>query len=152
MTMPALAGVQIMAEQVPVTAQVTPHIVGPMKRATFQQEKPEPIAEALAEFGHLQIGHIPKLRFSAGRTKLGLMKTVIEISFDHYDRFMERCDPACRESEILKRGPKVRPPNGSHYERIVEIHCEMPEAKILLDAARRVYPVVVSAIGKSISL
>ena len=80
------------------------------------------------------------------------MKTLIEISLDHYDRFMERCDPACRESEILSKGPIVRAPNGSHYERIVEIHCEMPEAKILLDAARRVYPVVVSAIGKAISL
>jgi hypothetical protein len=103
------------------------------------------------EIGHFKIDHDLQLRFSAERTKLGLLKTLIEISLDHYDRFMERCDPACRESEILKKGPIVRPPNGNHYERIVEIHCEMPEAKILLDAAKRVYPGVVSAIGKAIS-
>ena len=102
------------------------------------------------EIGHFKIDHDFELRFSAERTKLGLLKTFIEISLDHYDRFMERCDPACRESEILKKGPIVRPPNGNHYERIVEIHCEMPEAKILLDAAKRVYPCVVSAIGKAI--
>ena len=80
------------------------------------------------------------------------MKTLIEISLDQHDRFLERCDPACREYEILKKGPIVRPPNGNHYERIVEIHCERPEAKILLDAARRVYPGVVSAIQKAISI
>ena len=80
------------------------------------------------------------------------MKTLIEISLDHHDRFLERCDPACREYEILKKRPIVRCPKDGHYERIVEIHCEMPEAHILLDAARRLYPGLVSAIQKAISV
>ena len=75
---------------------------------------------------------------------------LIEISLDHYDRFLERCDPACSEFEILKKGLIVRRPKDSHYERIVEIHCEMPEAKIILDAARRVYPRAVPDIEKAI--
>jgi len=36
-----------------------------------------------------------------------------------------------------------------HYERIIEIACEVPEAQMLLAIARRLYPDAVSAIEKS---
>jgi hypothetical protein len=78
------------------------------------------------------------------------MKVVIELSLDHYDRFLEKCDPSCREYEILKNGLIVRHPKDGHYERIAEIPCEVPEAQILLAAARRLYPGAVSAIEKAI--
>ena len=80
------------------------------------------------------------------------MKTVIRISLRQYGRFLKRCDPACREYEILEIGPVLRLPQKGRFARIVEIHCELLEAQILLAAARRVYPAVVSAIEMAIFL
>jgi hypothetical protein len=80
------------------------------------------------------------------------MKVVIELPLDHYDHFLEKCDPSCREHEILKNGVIVRHPKDGRYERIAEIPCEVPEAQILLAAARRLYPSAVSAIEKAIAI
>jgi len=74
------------------------------------------------------------------------MKKVIELPLHQYCRFFKRCDPARREYNILEIGPILRGPKEGHYARTVEIHCEIPEAQILLDAARRLYPAAVSAI------
>ena len=73
-------------------------------------------------------------------------KKVIELPLHQYRRFLKRCDAASREYEILEIGPILRHPKESHYDRIVEIHCDVSEAQILLDAARRLYPAAVSAI------
>jgi hypothetical protein len=79
------------------------------------------------------------------------MKTVIEIALDHYCGFFKRCDPACREYEILEIGPILRRSKESHHKLTVEIHCEMQGAQILLDAARRLYPDAVLDIEKAIA-
>jgi len=79
------------------------------------------------------------------------MKTVIEIALDRYYGFFKRCDPACREYEILEIGPILRRSKESHHELTVEIHCEMQGAQILLDAARRLYPDAVLDIEKAIA-
>ena len=79
------------------------------------------------------------------------MKTVIEIALDHYYGFFKRCDPACREYEILEIGPILRRSKESHHKLTVEIHCEMQGAQILLDAARRLYPDAVLDIEKAIA-
>ncbi len=77
---------------------------------------------------------------------------LIEMSLDHYDRFLEKCDASSREYEILKNGLIVRRPNDGHYERIMEIACEVREAQMLLAIARRLYPDAVSAIEKAIAI
>ena len=80
------------------------------------------------------------------------MKMIIEISLDHYDRFLEKCDASSREYEILKNALIVSHRKDGHYERIIEIACEVAEAQMLLDIARRLYPDAVSAIAKAIAI
>jgi hypothetical protein len=80
------------------------------------------------------------------------VKIIIEMSLDYYDRFLEKCDASSREYEILKNGLILRHPKDGHYERIVEIPCEAPEAKMLLAIARRLYPDAVSAIEKAMAI
>ncbi len=77
---------------------------------------------------------------------------IIEMSLNHYDRFLEKCDASSREYEILKNGLIVSHRKDGHYERIIEIACEVPEAQMLLAIARRLYPDAVSAIEKAISI
>jgi hypothetical protein len=77
---------------------------------------------------------------------------IIEMSLDQYDRFLEKCDASSREYEILKNGVIVNHRKDSHYERIIEIACEVPEAQMLLAIARRLYPDAVSAIEKAIAI
>jgi hypothetical protein len=55
---------------------------------------------------------------------------IIEMSLDHYDRLLEKCDASSREWQILKNGLIVRRPNDGHYERIMEIACEVREAQL----------------------
>jgi hypothetical protein len=77
---------------------------------------------------------------------------IIEMSLDHYDRFLEKCDGSSREYEILKNGLIVRHPKDGHYERLIEILCEVREAQMLLAIARRLYPEAVSPIEKAIAI
>ncbi len=80
------------------------------------------------------------------------MKMIIEMSVDHYDRFLEKCDASSREYEILKNGLIVSHPQDGHYERIMVIACKVPEAQMLLATARRLYPDAASAIEKAIAI
>jgi hypothetical protein len=80
------------------------------------------------------------------------VKMIIEMSLDQYDRFLEKCDASSREYEILKNGVIVNHRKDGHYERIIEIACEVPEAQMLLAIARRLYPDAVSAIEKAIAI
>jgi hypothetical protein len=77
---------------------------------------------------------------------------IIEMSLEHYDRLLEKCDASSREYEILKNGLIVSQPKDGHYERIMVIPCEVPEAQMLLAIARRLYPNAVSAIEKAIAI
>jgi hypothetical protein len=80
------------------------------------------------------------------------LKKVIELPLHQYRRFLKRCDAASREYEILEIGPILRRPKEGHYDCTVEIHCEMSEAQILLEAAKRIYPRIVPAIANAGSL
>ena len=79
------------------------------------------------------------------------MRVVIEMSLQHYDRFLFRCDPGSREHALLKNGVIVRRPKADHFERIVEVDCTVEEAKALLDLAKQLYPAVVPDIEKAIA-
>jgi len=65
---------------------------------------------------------------------------IIEISVDHYDRFLALCDPASHEYEILKDAFIAHRPKDSRYERVVEISCEMRDAQLLLVLAQKICP------------
>jgi hypothetical protein len=80
------------------------------------------------------------------------VKMIIEMSLDQYDRFLEKCDASSREYEILKNSLIVSHPQNGHYERIMVIACEVPEAQMLLAMARRLYPDAVSAIENAIAI
>jgi HSP20 family molecular chaperone IbpA len=76
---------------------------------------------------------------------------IIEMSLDQHDRFVALCVPASREYEILKNGLIIRRPKEGHFERIIEIPCEMQDAQLLLVLAQKICRVAVPAIEKAIS-
>jgi hypothetical protein len=76
---------------------------------------------------------------------------VIEMSLPIYDGFIDRCDPASKEYAILKNSSITRRPKADHFDRLAEIHCDVEQAKWLLDLARRVYPDAVPDIEKAIA-
>jgi len=66
------------------------------------------------------------------------MAVVIEMRPELYDRFWKRCELMGREYAILRNGLIVRRPKGEHYERIIEISCEVADAKNLLAIAANI--------------
>jgi len=79
------------------------------------------------------------------------MKVLIEISLDHYDRLLDKCDErSCPEFTILKHGTFTRRPNGDRFLRTIQIRCEMEQAKRLLDLAAKLCPEAVPEIKKVI--
>ena len=77
---------------------------------------------------------------------------IIEMSLDHYDRFSEICEASRPEYEILRNGMVVRRPKDGQHERIMEISCKMPDAKLLLGFAYEVYRPAIPDIEKAIRL
>ena len=61
-----------------------------------------------------------------------------------YDGFVDKCDQSSREYAILKNGLIIRRPKENHFERLMEIHCDMEEANKLLLLASKVYPEAVN--------
>jgi len=80
------------------------------------------------------------------------MKTVIGMSPNHYNRFLNRCDEACREYAILKNGVVLHQAREGQDERIIEIPCEMEEAHMLLQLAIWLFPEAAPEIEKSLIL
>ena len=79
------------------------------------------------------------------------MKVLIEISLDHYDRLLDKCDErSCPEFMILKHGTFTRRPNGDHFLRTIQIRCEIEQAKRLLGLAAKLCPEAVPEIKKVI--
>jgi hypothetical protein len=79
------------------------------------------------------------------------VKIVIEMPLPRYDAFLDKCDPSSLDYAILKGGLIVRRPKEDHFERIMEIHCVVQEAKELLMLAKQIYPDAVPDIEKAIA-
>jgi hypothetical protein len=79
------------------------------------------------------------------------MRVVIEMSLPLYDRFVDRCNPASKEYALLKNGIIVRHEKDNQDERILEIHCDVEEAKGLLNLGRNIFPDAVPEIEKAIA-
>lgn len=79
------------------------------------------------------------------------MNILIEIPAEHYDLFVAECDIKSREYSILKNGIIAKDRN-SGDPRVIQILCDEKEAKMLLDAAMRLYPAVMPTIKDTLDL
>jgi hypothetical protein len=79
------------------------------------------------------------------------MKVLIEMPLERYDLFLQRChETSCPEFAILKYATFNRRPNGDRFLRTMQIHCEMAQAKRLLNLAAKLCPGAVPDIEKAI--
>jgi hypothetical protein len=69
------------------------------------------------------------------------MKTLVEMSSEHFDRLLAKSAVSDREYEILKNGVVTDYGEKGKWPRTVVILCDPADAKLLLNFARRVYPV-----------
>ena len=83
---------------------------------------------------------------------LRAMSVVIEMSLEHFDEFMNKCDPARPEYETLKYGVVLRRPKEDHFERVIEIRCNLAQAKSLLGLASEICRPALPAIEEGIHL
>ena len=76
---------------------------------------------------------------------------MIQLPPEHYDLFVAACEITSPEYTILKNNIAARHQN-SDEQPTVEIMCDLDEAKLLLEAARRVYPEAVPFIEDALSV
>jgi hypothetical protein len=76
---------------------------------------------------------------------------LIRLPPEHYDLFVAACEITSPEYTILKNNIVARH-QSSEGPPMVEILCTMDEAKLLLEAARRVYPEAVPFIEDAMSV
>ena len=78
------------------------------------------------------------------------MKIIVEMSPEHYDELLGKISPASTEYSLLKNGIVT---GGSAKEnRIIEIACELSEAKALLRMAQDLCPEAAFEIEKGVTL
>ena len=73
------------------------------------------------------------------------------MSLPVFDGFMDRCDKDSREIAILKNGVIIRISKEDHFERLVEIRCDIVDADRLLYLATTAYPEAVDDVAKAIA-
>jgi len=76
---------------------------------------------------------------------------LIRLPPEHYDLFAAACDITSPEYTILKNNIVPRQ-QSTEEPPMVEILCDMDEAKLLLEAARSVYPEAVPFIEDAMSV
>ena len=76
---------------------------------------------------------------------------LIRLPPEHYDLFVAACEITSPEYTILKNNIVARH-QSSDEQPTVEILCDMEEAKLLLETARRLYPEAVPFIEDAMSV
>ena len=76
---------------------------------------------------------------------------LIQLPAEHYDLFAAACEITSPEYTILKNNIVARH-QSSDEQPTVEILCDMDEATLLLEAARRVYPEAVPFIEDALNV
>ena len=79
------------------------------------------------------------------------VEVTILMSLATFDGFVDRCDKDSREFAILRNGVIIRIPKEDHFERMLEIRCDIVDADRLLFLATTVYPEAVNDIAKAIA-
>lgn len=77
------------------------------------------------------------------------MNILIEMSPEHYDPFVGKCDSESWEYSILINGMVVRDPD-SGEKQAIEILCDKDEAVRLIEVANRLYPEAIPALKAGI--
>jgi hypothetical protein len=67
-------------------------------------------------------------------------RVTIEMTLPVYDGFMDECNPFSREYAVLKTGRIFRRQKDDHFERVIEINCDLEDANRLLSLAIKLYP------------
>lgn len=75
------------------------------------------------------------------------MKTLIELTFQDYNRILEECPELDREYAILKNGLLTPYVESRDDTRTVIILCNADEAKAIIDLAKRLFPNATPKIG-----
>ena len=68
-----------------------------------------------------------------------------------FDGFVDKCDKDSREFAILKNGVIIRIPKADHFERLLEIRCDIIDFDRLLFSATTLYPEAVACIARAIA-
>ena len=76
---------------------------------------------------------------------------LIQLPPEHYDLFVAACEITSPEYTILKNNIVARH-QSSEEPPMVEIICDMDEAKLLLETARRLYPEAVPFIEDAMNV
>jgi hypothetical protein len=79
------------------------------------------------------------------------MKVLIELSPEQYDLFVAECDITSPEYSILKNAVVAPDSAPNREQRTINILCDEPEARQILDAAKRLYPEVAAPIAKALN-
>ena len=79
------------------------------------------------------------------------MEVIILMPLPIFDGFFDKCDKDSREFTILENGVIIRISEADHFERLVEIRCDIVDADRLLFLATTVYPEAVDDIAKAIA-
>ena len=75
------------------------------------------------------------------------MKVIIEISPEHYDAFLDKCDVSSAQYSILKNGVIALDKVDGRQQRMIKILCDEETAVLLFDSATRLYPEAAAAIA-----
>jgi hypothetical protein len=78
------------------------------------------------------------------------MKIVVEMSPEHYDALLGRLSPVSTEYSLLKNG--IVTGGSARENRIIEIACELSEAKALLRVAQDLCAEAAFEIDKGVTL
>lgn len=79
------------------------------------------------------------------------MNVLVSVPIAPYQALLGRCLLASREYAVLKNSVINHVPTNRREGNIVEILCEVDDAKLILDLAKRVYPTAVPYIEEAIS-
>jgi hypothetical protein len=90
------------------------------------------------------------LSFTTSRSSRLAMKILIEMTPENYDRFLSKLSKASAPYTLLKNG--VVTGGSAKQNRIIEIACEVTEAKMLLEVARMLCPEAALEIDKGVTL
>ena len=81
----------------------------------------------------------------------GFVEVTILMSLSTFDGLVDRCDKDSREFAVLKNGVIIQKFEEDHFDRLVEIRCNLVDADRLLFSATTVYPGAADDIAKAIA-
>jgi len=79
------------------------------------------------------------------------VEVIILMPLPVFDGFVDRCHKDSREFAVLRNGVIIRIPKEDHFDRMLEIRCDIIDADRLLFLATTGYSEAVACIAKAIA-